>query len=186
MKVSATREKIVETASTLFYNKGYNLTGINEIIAEAGIAKATLYSHFKSKEDICIAYLQHKNDTLLAEIEPFCRSKKEGEAQLIAIFDFLLLFFRDKDFNGCWCLRTIAEIPKDNIRVKTEIQKQKRSLLKFINQLIEDNQVCSNKNKAESLAKQLYLLYESAVGESHLYGENWPIETARNLAKEII
>lgn len=53
-----TRDHIINTASELFYNQGYNLTGINEIIEKAEIAKATLYSHFKSKEELIQAYLE--------------------------------------------------------------------------------------------------------------------------------
>ena len=65
MKHSEVKNHIVETASNLFYANGYNLTGINQIISEAGIAKATLYNHFKSKEDICVSYLQYKYNAKL-------------------------------------------------------------------------------------------------------------------------
>ena len=68
---SNTRAKIIETASELFYTKGYNLTGINEIIKESGIAKATLYSHFNSKEDLLVAYLEAKDAELLKNIKSF-------------------------------------------------------------------------------------------------------------------
>ena len=57
MKHSEVKNRIIETASSLFYKNGYNATGINEIISETGIAKATLYNHFKSKEDICLAQI---------------------------------------------------------------------------------------------------------------------------------
>lgn len=186
MKVSATRQKIIETATNLFYKNGYNLTGINEIIAEAGIAKATLYSHFKSKEDICIAYLKYKNDTFITEIEKFCTAQKKGKAQLVAIFDFLLAFFQDSDFNGCWCLRTIAEIPSDNQHIRGEIQGQKKDFLKFIEQLTKDNFPEKSQNSVENLSKQIYLLYESAVAESHLHQDNWPIQTTKELVIQLI
>ena len=71
MKHALVKDHIIQTASHLFYQNGYNLTGINEIIKEAGIAKATLYNHFKSKEDICIAYLQYKNASFITEIKAF-------------------------------------------------------------------------------------------------------------------
>ena len=101
MKQSTMKQSIIETASKLFYQNGYNLTGINEIIKEAGIAKATLYSHFKSKEEICIAYLDHKNEAFLEEVKNFVLKQEEGEAQLFALFDFLKLFYAQESFNGC-------------------------------------------------------------------------------------
>ena len=186
MGASATRDKIIETAAELFYQQGYNLTGINEIIAEANIAKATLYSHFKSKEDICIAYLTHKNDTFMAELEQFCSTKKEGKSQLMAIFDFLLLFFEGKDFNGCWCLRTVAEIPRENERIRVEIQKQKKGLLNFIAELIKKNKILTSTKQVETLTQQIYLLYEGAVAESHLHQDNWPIVAAKKMARTLI
>ena len=186
MKVSATKQNIIETAASLFYSNGYNLTGINEIIAEAGIAKATLYNHFKSKEDICIAFLQYKNETFMQEIEGFCKSKKRGKGQVLAVFDFLSSFFQEDDFNGCWCLRTISEIPKDNKRIRSEIQKQKGDLLELINQLIGDNFSEMSNTQSLLLSKQIYLLYESAIAESYLHQEKWPIETAKLLAKKIL
>ena len=94
MKSSPLRQTIIETASRLFYQKGYNLTGINEIIAEAGIAKATLYSHFKSKDDICLAYLEYKNSTFLRDVGAYMEKSKEGKAQMLALFDFLKKFFK--------------------------------------------------------------------------------------------
>ena len=186
MKVSATRQKIIETATSLFYKNGYNLTGINEIIAEAGIAKATLYSHFKSKEDICIAYLKYKNDTFIIEIEKFCTTQKKGKAQLVAIFDFLLNFFQSNDFNGCWCIRTVAEIPSDNEYIRGEIQGQKKDFLKFIEKLTQDNFPEKSQDSVENLSKQIYLLYESAVAESHLHQDNWPIQTTKELLIQLI
>ncbi len=186
MKVSATKQNIIETAASLFYSNGYNLTGINEIIAEAGIAKATLYNHFKSKEDICIAFLQYKNEIFIQEIESFCKSKKRGKGQVLAVFDFLSSFFQEDDFNGCWCLRTVSEIPKDNKRIRSEIQKQKGDLLELINRLIGDNLSEMSDKQSLLLSKQIYLLYESAIAESYLHQEKWPIETAKLLAQKII
>jgi len=88
MKHSLVRETIIKTASNLFYQKGYNLTGINEIISESGTAKATLYNHFKSKEDICVAYLDYLNNSFLIDIRKFSESKSIGENQILALFDF--------------------------------------------------------------------------------------------------
>lgn len=186
MKHSEVKQSIIKTASFLFYENGYNATGINEIISETGIAKATLYNHFKSKEDICLAYLQFRNTSFLEDIESFCVSKEEGKSQVLAIFDFLQLFFKNKDFNGCWCIKTVAEIPKENEKIRNEIQVQKNHFLHLIRKLITSNLEISSERKAESLAKQVYLLYESAVAESHLHQDDWPIKEAKNLCSHII
>jgi len=180
------KQKIIETASILFYKNGYNSTGINEIIEKAGIAKATLYNHFKSKEDICLAYLQFKNDTFLKEIKAFCLAKQKGSAQILGIFDFLRSFFKDEDFNGCWCIKTVSEIPKENVNIRAEIQKGKLQFINLISELINLNAKGLKSNEKKTLSQRIYLLYESAVAESHLHQAEWPIREAKKLSKLIL
>ena len=63
---SAARQKILETASQLFYQKGIQHVGINEVIAASGVAKRTLYRHFPSKDDLILEVMQHRTvDTLV-------------------------------------------------------------------------------------------------------------------------
>jgi len=183
MKHGIVKQHIIETASHLFYSDGYNLTGVNAIIKKAGIAKATLYNHFKSKEDICIAYLKYKNSYFITDITNFIASKKEGKMRVLAIFDFLKQFFNDKGFNGCWCIKTIAELPKDNESIKAEIQQQKIDFLNLIEEIIKEN---IKTNNSKTLAQQIYLLYEGAVSESHLHDNKWPIESAKSICEKII
>ncbi|SFW57294.1 transcriptional regulator, TetR family [Cellulophaga fucicola] len=186
VKHSEIKQNIIETASILFYRNGYNSTGINEIIAEAGIAKATLYNHFKSKEDICLAYLEFMNVTFIKDIKSFCERKPKGEQRVLALFDFLDVFFLQKDFNGCWCIKTVSEIPKDNERIRREIQNQKKNFIALISNLIADNLELKNNKSLDSYARQIYLLYESAVAESHLHQDNWPIKETKNICSQII
>lgn len=185
MKHSEVKNHIVETASNLFYTNGYNLTGINQIISEAGIAKATLYNHFKSKEDICVSYLQYKNTTFSSLIKDYCHSQEQGTSQILGLFDFLLQFFKEKDFNGCWCINTISELPKENQKIRVEIQQQKKELINFIKELLDQN-LAEKTTESDSLSKQIYLLYEGAVAESHLHQDNWPILSAKTLCEKII
>lgn len=186
MKHSLVRETIIKTASDLFYKKGYNLTGINEIIKEAGIAKATLYNHFKSKDDICLAYLKYKNDTFLNQIKTFAQKAPKGKQQVFAIFDFLHSFFADTNFNGCWCIKTVAEIPMENEIIRREIQNEKNEFIVLITELIVANIPNKTEKEYTILARQVYVLYEGAVAESHLHQANWPIGSAKEMCNTIL
>ena len=186
MKRSDLREKIIVTAAELFYRNGYNSTGINEIIHDSGIAKATLYNHFKSKEELCLSYLRYMNATFLKDIREFCYSKKESKSRVLLIFDFLDEFFNASHFNGCWCLKTVAEIPRDNENIRKEIQSQKKQFIDFIDGLTEINFKGKTSKHRSSKVRQIYLLYESAVGESHLHQMNWPIKEAKNMCAQLI
>ncbi|MEO0895296.1 MAG: TetR/AcrR family transcriptional regulator [Bacteroidota bacterium] len=184
MKHSEVKDKIIDTASELFYRKGYNSTGINEIIAEAGIAKATLYNHFKSKDEICIAYLQSMNSTFLRDIAAFCRGREKGKEQILAIFDFLQEFYQTSVFNGCWCIKTVAEVPKDNEGIRGEIKRQKNLFIQVIADLIGEN--LGTEEQHTSKVRQIYLLYEGAVSESHLHQADWPIAEAKRICEAVI
>jgi len=186
VKHSEIKNRIIETSSSLFYKNGYNSTGINEIISQAGIAKATLYNHFKSKEEICIAYLRYKDATFIKNIEDFTLSKPKGKEQVLAIFDFLELFFQTNDFNGCWCIKTVSEIPNDNKIIRNEIQKQKSNFIQFVSKLITDNLDKIKSEDVNSLSRKIYLLYESAVSESYLHQKNWPIKETKSLCSSLI
>lgn len=186
MKHSEIRQTIVETAAQLFYQNGYNNTGINEIIAKAGIAKATLYNHFKSKEAICLAYLQYKNTVFIEQLQAFYKAYPTGDAQLLSLFDFLAAFFQDRDFNGCWCIKTLSEIPKDNQVIKSEIQHQKKQLLALIQQLVQQSFPKKTTDQQYHFAQQIYLLYEAAVAESHLHQASWPITTSQQICTQLL
>lgn len=186
MKKSETRDLIIKTASELFYRNGYNLTGINEVIAVAGIAKATLYSHFKSKEDLCVAYLGEMNQELISNLQVFTAEKPAGVARLRAVLEFLIPFFESDGFNGCWCIRTVAEIPKENDKIKKKIKEEKNAFLRFIETLVEDNLPDWSAADRKRLARRIYLLYEGAIAESHLQDDSWPIHHNLELLDELL
>lgn len=186
VKRSEIHQHIVETASRLFYENGYNSTGINEIIAESGIAKATLYNHFKSKEDICVAYLDYKESNFQSNLKAHCMTQNAGKDQIYAIFDFLDSFYHSEGFQGCWCVRTVSEIPYDNEKIRNAIVSHKNNFIQLILDLLEANDIQFFAKSQEELAKQIYLLYEGAVAESYLHRAPWPIDESKKLIKAII
>jgi len=185
VKTELVRKKILDTASDLFYHKGYNLTGINEIIKEAGVAKATLYHHFKSKDEICLAFIIQKNSQFLKDIESFVFEFRSGKDQCLAFFDFLLKFYESNAFNGCWCINTISELPKNEKKIRKLIQSEKDKLISLIEKVVEANNIGKEENRSR-LSKQIYLLYEGAISESHMLGKSWPIKEARTLCEIIL
>ena len=185
MQKTNIKEHIVATASTLFYVNGYNATGINEIIAKSEIAKATLYHHFKSKESLCIAYLEKRHTDFVEELKPYVAEKIEGRQQLLAIFDYLRDLYRKGEFHGCWAGKTISELPPENTAIRTVIQKQKKELLLFLGEIVGDNLLNISKAETERISGGLYLLYESAIMETHLHQNDWPIHLAKSIAPSL-
>ena len=107
MKKQNVKQHIIITAATLFYKNGYHATGINEIIAESSIAKATLYHHFKSKEAICIAYLDLYHTDFMDNLKVYINDLPTSKTKLLGIFDFLRDLYRKDNFNGCWHIKNL-------------------------------------------------------------------------------
>jgi len=185
MQKTNIKEHIVTIASSLFYTNGYNATGINEIISKSEIAKATLYHHFKSKEDICVAYLENRHMYFMKELKDYITEKNEGRQKLIAIFDFLRDLYRKGDFHGCWGIKTIGELPPENQKIVSVIQRQKKELLLFLGEIVGDTIANISRAETEKISGGLYLLYEGAITESHLHRNDWPIHLAKSIAPSI-
>jgi AcrR family transcriptional regulator len=106
------RARILETAYDLFSHNGIRAVGIDRIIAEASIAKATLYRHFPSKEDLVIAFLDLReqrwtHEWLEAETE---RLAPRPQERVLFVYDALDEWFHRADFEGCSFINTLLEI----------------------------------------------------------------------------
>ncbi|NNL15114.1 MAG: TetR/AcrR family transcriptional regulator [Flavobacteriaceae bacterium] len=177
------KSRLIETASELFYQNGYNNTGINEVIEKANVAKASLYMHFKTKDALCLAYLNHKEEQFYNKLSVFLNSKQKGKVRVLALYDFLRELFRDSNFKGSWNHNILAELPKNNTIIKEEIFKNKTVLRKFITDLVKTN---LEVKQPEKLASKLYLLFEGALVESFLQQDSWPIKEAKEIALILI
>ncbi|MBX9587786.1 MAG: TetR/AcrR family transcriptional regulator [Hyphomonadaceae bacterium] len=105
------RERLVDAAYELFATKGVNRVGIDTILEQSDVAKASLYSNFRSKVDLAIAFLDRREqvwtrDWLEAEIR---QRATEPEARLLAIFDVFDTWFRKKTFEGCSFINVLLE-----------------------------------------------------------------------------
>lgn len=182
-KQKPVKDRLIETASELFYQNGYNNTGINEVIEKANVAKASLYSHFKTKDALCIAYLNHKETQFYNKLNVFLKDKQQGKVKVLAIFDFLRELFREPDFKGGWSQNILAEIDKKNTVIKEEIFKNKLNLRNYITDLVSKNLETKH---PEKLASKLYLLFEGALIESYLQDDSWPIKDAKEISLSLL
>jgi AcrR family transcriptional regulator len=105
------RERILESAYELFSRRGVRAVGIDEVIERAGVAKATLYRHFPSKQDLVLAFLQRREVLWTHEfVEAEARRRgSTPEEQLLAIFDVFDEWFRKDDFEGCSFINVLLE-----------------------------------------------------------------------------
>lgn len=170
------QERIIATATTLFHTQGYNSTGINQIIEEANVAKGSFYYNFKSKEEVCIAYLNARHKFWSEALQAFTKSEANSNRKVLKSFDFLITMNKKENFRGCSFLNILSEISVDNTTILKVIQNHKSDLRNYFASHLENANVSDH----------VYLLFESAIIESQLYRKQWPVEKAKEIVKSIL
>ncbi|BDD12334.1 TetR family transcriptional regulator (plasmid) [Fulvitalea axinellae] len=176
MEKKKPRERILDVAMDLFHRQGYNSTGINQIIDEAKVAKASFYQHYKSKEDLAVAYLNKRHELWFEGLRKETNKAKNSEDKVLAAFRYLKLMNKREDFRGCVFLNMVSEVQTDNARIYEIIQNHKRDLREFLGELIPD----------KDNAFLAYMLYESCLTESQVYRNQEFIDKTLELLKENI
>jgi AcrR family transcriptional regulator len=109
---STARDRILSSAYELFSHHGIRAVGVDEVIKQAQVAKATLYRHFASKDDLVLAFLQQREQLWTKEwVEAEARRRADTpEEQLLAIFDLFDEWFNREDFEGCSFINVLLEM----------------------------------------------------------------------------
>ncbi|WP_419999425.1 TetR/AcrR family transcriptional regulator [Streptomyces boninensis] len=106
------RERILDTAYELFSHRGIRGVGVDEVIMKSGVAKATLYRHFATKDDLVLAFLDRREQLWTRDmVEAGARGRAERpEEQLLAIFDIFDEWFQRDDFDACKFTSVLLEM----------------------------------------------------------------------------
>ncbi|MBO9153342.1 TetR/AcrR family transcriptional regulator [Chitinophaga sp. GCM10012297] len=178
-------DRIMETASRLFYNQGYNLTGINQIIDEAGIAKASLYSHYRSKTDILLAYLDEWAEGFVKNLETHLAGIKGAKNKIFGLFEFQIDLYKNSDYVGCPLLKIKAEVPRSETAVWERIESNKKHQRKIIKKLVQE---MDNKSglSDQALANMIFYLLEGSSVTATVTSNADEIRNALDALKKLI
>lgn len=181
--VSQKREHLVERALALFNAHGYHATGIDRILADAGVAKMTLYNHFKSKDELILAALKARDERfrhwLRRRVEKLTDSPRE---RLLAIFDALAEWFAHPDFHGCMFANAAAEFQEPGNPIIAAAADHKHHNYQYIHDLA----VAAGATRPKQLAAQLVLLIEGATSITQIDREAPAARQAKNAARIIL
>jgi len=157
------RDRLLAAAGELFYDHGVHTVGIDRIIEHAGVAKASLYSTFGSKEGLVRGYLEARHATrkarLLAEIE----RHDDPRGRLLAVFDVLADTVAQPTFRGCAFANAAAESEPES--AAAEVTRQVRGWLLGV---MTEEATALGVADPGGLARQLTLLYDGALAQSRL------------------
>lgn len=181
------RQELIGTAFQLFYRKGIHAVGINEILTTSGIAKKTLYNHFKSKEDLLLATLQYRDDIYCDWLQTELDQAVTGISKIETLFDSMNHWFNDRiealaPFHGCFFINVSAEYGGFENPINDYCKRHKSR----IKNMIED--ACKtlpyDEKKIKSVVEMICLLKEGAIVLARIEGDKKAALRAKLAIKE--
>ena len=180
---SKARQRIVETAERLFYAEGIRSVGIDRIIAEAEVAKMTLYNHFSSKDDLILAVLQYREEKF---DEMFARSMehhiKKGMDRLEAFFAALKGWFKSPGFRGCSFINAVVELADASHPASQFSAAHKERFREMIREIITE----AKGTKAASVVPAIALMVEGAIVTAVMEQSSDPADVAKGAAMLLV
>lgn len=182
-ETSEARQRILETADRLFYQDGVRAVGIDRIIAEAGVAKMSLYKHFASKDDLILAVLIYREEGVLEFFRSAMqRHAKKAKNPLRAFFAALKDFFESPGFRGCPFQNAAVELA-DPAHPGTEfVRGHKQRFSEFLRGLVEET---VGKTRAK-VAPAVFILVEGAIVTAFIQGNPDAADVARDAAWKLV
>jgi AcrR family transcriptional regulator len=173
------RERVLQAAAELFYREGILASGVDRLIAQANVAKATFYRHFPSKEALVLAWLQGGEarwiDWVLPELE---RGTDTPLQQLVGFWDVLGDWLERRDFEGCPFLNTLVEIRDPHASARREVDSYVGEIEDYFHRTAE---AAGSTDPAE-VARQLRDILMGLSMATRVDRSRAPVGTARSSA----
>jgi len=181
---SDARQRIVETAERLFYAEGVRAVGIDRIIAEAEVAKMSLYNHFPSKDDLILAVLQYREekfDSMFANWISHHVSK--GMDSLEAFFAALKDWFESPGFRGCMFINARVELADAKHPASKFSACHKERFHQMLQTIIKES---AGMKSAETMTPAIFLLVEGAIVTAVMAQSSESADVAREAALALV
>jgi AcrR family transcriptional regulator len=175
------RERLLAAADELFYHEGVQTVGVDRIIEQAGVAKASLYNIFGSKEDLVLAYLDSRHASTSERITRALTRFRTPRERLLGVFDAQGEIFTDPDFNGCAFVSASAEAAHGSaVEQAADIYRA------WLRTLFTDLAKEAGFADPDAVARQLHLLYDGASLSAQMDRDPTAATTARAAAAVIL
>jgi len=150
------RERLLAAASELFYAEGVHTVGIDRVIERAGVAKASLYNTFGSKDELVRAYLEAKHAQMAGRITRHVDRYDTPREKLLAVFEAQAESFAAPGFRGCAFVSASAESPGELV------EQAATGYRNWIRSLLVDLAGQAGARSPETLGRQLHMIYDGA------------------------
>jgi AcrR family transcriptional regulator len=178
---ASARERLLAAADELFYAEGIHTVGIDRVIERAGVAKASLYSTFGSKDELVRAYLMGRHELRQRRITEWLERYDGPRAKLLGIYEYLADFYSRPSFRGCAFINATAESPPGG--PAEEVTDLTRAWLRW---LVHGYVVELGAPDPEALTCQLVLLFDGATVAARLDRNPGAAQAAGVAAKALV
>jgi AcrR family transcriptional regulator len=176
------RERIVDSSYELFSRRGIQAVGVDEVIENAGVAKATLYRHFPSKDDLVLEFLERREQLWTHDlVEAGAKSRgSTPEEQLLAIFDVFDEWFRREDFEACSFISVLLEMGPEHPAGRASMR-HLENIRSMVRELAEE----AGLRDPASFASSWHILMKGSI-VSAAEGDVEAAHRAQSMARQLI
>lgn len=175
------RGRLLEAADRLFYAEGIHTVGIDRLIAEAGVAKGSLFYNFSGKDELVGAYLSRRQDDRRDRIERHQVGRVDPVDRLLAIFDALAESVSAPTFNGCPFMNAAAEAAAGSVEADA-VQRFRQ----WLGSTIRDLTAAVGVRDVDDVARQIRVLYDGATAMAQLDHDPDAVRLAGDMARGLL
>ncbi|BAO94196.1 TetR/AcrR family transcriptional regulator [Caballeronia insecticola] len=181
--ISEVRERILDTASSLFYRLGVRAVGVDLVVEQAGVAKTSLYRYFRTKDDLVAAFLEREDRVFWEKWEAVAkRFAGDPAGELHAQLAWIGTRAGVSSFRGCAQLNVAAEFPELDHPARRVATSHKRELRSRLHRISEE----LNATSPDLLAGQLAVLINGALVSSQIFEKGESVSLLQHAATALI
>jgi len=178
---ASARERLLAAANELFYNEGVHTVGIDRVIDQAGVAKASLYNTFGSKDELVRAYLETRRASVTQRITQAVERYDTPRERLLAVFEGQGELFAKPDYRGCAFARASAESHPGDLA-----EQAAEDYRRWVRTLLTELAAQAGVLEPEVLARQLHLLYDGSGQSARMDHDPAVAAVARTAAATLL
>jgi AcrR family transcriptional regulator len=180
MDSAVARERVLDAAEELFYGRGVQSVGMDEIRGASGVSLKRLYQLFPAKEQLVEAYLERRDGRWRGRLAGFVELRSDPEERILAVYDWLEEWFGEEGFRGCAWINSYGELGATSDRVVAQVRAHKGAFGDYLAALV------AAAGRPAALAGPLFLLAEGAMVTAGITRSARPAAEAREAARLLL
>ncbi|MER5428206.1 TetR/AcrR family transcriptional regulator [Streptomyces sp. NPDC002588] len=180
MDSATAREQALDAAERLFYGRGVQSVGMDDVRSASGVSLKRLYQLFPAKELLVEAYLERRDGRWRERLAEFAERREDPRERILAVFDWLEEWFGEPDFRGCAWINAYGELGATSERVARQVRAHKGAFREYLGTLVADAGLPG------ALTGPLFLLAEGAMVTAGIGGGTGAAAEAREAARRLL